>query len=141
MKKFLLGTTVNARATDLGLLLIRIFSGIALALAHGVGKFPPSARFIQNVGAMGYPFPTVFAWAAAFAELFGGLLLAAGLLTRPASFFILVTMSSAAFLRHRGDPFLDRERALLYAAVALLFLLAGAGRYSLDAMLGTKKRR
>jgi putative oxidoreductase len=130
---------VNAPLTDAGLLVLRVFAGLALALGHGWGKLPPSPGFIEGVGNMGFPWPALFAWAAAFAEFAGGLLLAAGLLTRPASLLIFFTMATAAFIRHAPDPFSGKEKALLFLFIALLFLLAGAGRYSLDALFSRRR--
>lgn len=141
IRALLFGTTTNAPTADLGLLLLRLFTGLALALAHGRGKFPPSPRFIDGVAGMGFPAPELFAWAAAGAELIGGILLAIGLLTRPASLMIVATMAAAAFIRHAPDPFSDKEKALLFGAIALLFLIAGAGRFSIDAMLRRGGRR
>ena len=140
VRNFLVGTTTNARSTDLGLLLLRVFTGLALALAHGRGKFPPSPRFIEGVERMGFPMPELFAWAAASAELIGGALLVVGLLTRPSAFFILLTMATAGFIRHAPDPFSGKEKAFLFGVVAVLFLLAGAGRYSLDALFRRGRR-
>lgn len=142
LRNYLLGTTTNARSTDLGLLILRVFSGLALALAHGRGKFPPSDRFVEGVAKLGFPLPEVFAWAAAGAELIGGVLLALGLLTRPSALLIAFTMGTAAFLRHANDPFSGKEKALLFLVIAVVLLLAGAGRYSIDAwMRGGGKRR
>jgi putative oxidoreductase len=129
------GATTDSRAADLGLLILRVFAGLALALAHGLGKVPPSDRFIVGVAEMGLPFPGLFAVLAATAEFGGGLLLALGLLTRPAAFLVAGNMLIVSVLAHAGDPFGVREKPILFGAVALLFLLAGAGRYSLDAML------
>jgi putative oxidoreductase len=129
------GGTNNAAATDAGLLALRAFAGISLALAHGLGKLPPSEGLVGAVGSMGFPMPALFAWAAALSEFAGGLLLALGLATRPSALFIAVTMATAGFVRHAPDPFGRKELALLYLAVAILFLLAGAGRYSVDALL------
>lgn len=126
---------------EVGRLLLRLFAGLALAFGHGVGKLPPSRRFIEGVEKMGLPMPEVLAWAAGLSEFAGGLLLAVGLLTRPASFFILVTMLVAGVLRHAADPFPEKEKAFLFAAVALFFLLAGAGRFSLDAMIRRRRGR
>ena len=139
--RFLFGPPagVNAPLTDAGLLVVRLFAGLALAFGHGLGKLPPSPGFVEGVGAMGFPLPGLFAWAAAVAEFAGGLLLAAGLLTRPASLLIFFTMATAAFIRHAPDPFSGKEKALLFLFVALLFLLAGAGRYSLDALLARRR--
>lgn len=135
MRKLLFGTTINAKPTDAGLLALRIFTGLALALAHGLGKLPPSPRFIEGVANMGFPLPVVFAWAAALAESLGGVLLALGLATRPTAVLIAATMATAGFIRHAADPFSTQEKAFLFGMVALLFVLAGAGRYSIDALI------
>lgn len=128
-----------SRAADAGLLLARVFAGVGLALGHGMGKLPPSARFVGGVEEMGFPLPLLFAWAAALAESAGGFLIALGLLTRPASAAVLVTMLVAAFLRE-GPSFGDKEKPLLYAAFALLLLLSGPGRYSVDALFRGRSR-
>ena len=126
---------------DVGLMCLRVFAGLALALAHGWGKMPPPQPFIEGVEALGFPLPTLFAWAAGLAEFVGGILLAVGLLTRPAAFFILCTMLSAAFLQHADDPFNVSERAFLYGFIALAFLLAGPGRLAIDPLLRRRGSR
>jgi putative oxidoreductase len=125
----------GSRVADAGLLLVRLFAGLALAFAHGAGKMPPSERFAAGVAELGFPAPEVFAWAAGLSEFLGGLLLAIGLLTRPAALAIAFTMGVAAFGRHAADPFADKEKALLFLAVALMFLLVGSGRYGLDRLI------
>lgn len=125
----------SSATADLGLLLVRIFAGLALAFAHGVGKLPPSEPFLAGVAEMGFPLPVLFGWAAALAEFAGGILIALGLLTRPAALFVAITMAVAAFIRQAGAPFGERELALLYGTVAVTLLLTGAGRYSIDARL------
>lgn len=132
------GSDVRGTGANWGLAILRIFSGLALAFGHGIGKIPPSDGFIQGVAKLGFPLPGFFAWAAGSAEFFGGILLAAGLLTRPSAFFILCTMSVAGFIRHAGDPFSSKEKAFLFAAIALLYLLVGAGKYSVDAFMRRK---
>lgn len=129
------GSQIKALPADLGLTILRLFAGLALALGHGLDKMLPSQMFIDMVSAMGFPAPTFFAWSAALSELVGGLLLAIGLFTRPASLFILTTMGVAAFMHHGADPFKDQELALIYGAVALVFLFSGGGRLSLDHFL------
>jgi putative oxidoreductase len=129
------GARGNSSAFDLGLLPLRVYAGLALALAHGLGKLPPSPRFVDTVAGFGLPYPGVFAWAAGASEFLGGLLLAAGLLTRPSAFFILCTMLVAGVLQHANDPFSQKEKAFLFAGTAFLFLCVGAGRYSLDARM------
>ena len=136
MRKLLFGGSVHgAWPADVGLMALRAFAGFALALAHGINKLPPAGGFIEGVEGLGFPVPVVFAWAAGLAEFVGGLLLAVGLLTRPAAFFILCTMLTAAFLQHADDPFNVSERAFLYGFVALAFLLTGSGRLGIDALI------
>jgi putative oxidoreductase len=129
------GAATGSRATDAGLLLLRVIGGAALAFGHGMGKVPPSDGFIGRVGQMGLPAPELFAWLAMTAEFGGAILLIVGLLTRPAALLVCGNMLIVALLGHAGDPFGDREKAVLFGAIALLFLLAGAGRYSLDALI------
>ena len=109
-----------------------------MALGHGLGKIPPSERFVNGTAEMGFPLPEFFAWSAGGAEFGGGLLLALGLLTRPASFFIGCTMLVAGFIRHAADPFGGKEKALLYLAISIAFALVGAGKYSIDAVIRSR---
>jgi putative oxidoreductase len=125
-------------APDLGMLVVRLFAGLSLSLAHGVNHFPPPEKFSGIVAAMGFPAPTFFAWAAGTSEFVGGILLALGLATRVASALILCTMFTAGIINGIGDPYHNRELPLLFGAVALMFLLSGAGRYSLDELIAAR---
>lgn len=133
-RSLLFGSGETSTATDVGLLILRLGVGLPLAFAHGTGKIPPSAGFIEGVSGMGFPAPVLFAWAAGLAELLGGLLLALGLATRPAAFFVACTMAVAFFVRHADDTFADAEKALLFLVGALALLAAGAGKYAVDAV-------
>ena len=141
LRSLFFGSGDTSRATDLGLLILRLGIGLPLALAHGLGKVPPSAGFIDGTAEMGFPLPALFAWAAALSEFLGGLLLAVGLATRPAAFFVACTMAVAAFVRHGADPFGDKEKAVLFLVGALTLLFAGAGRYAVDAWIGRRATR
>ena len=135
LQRFLFGSVTREAPPDLGLVVLRVVAGLSLALGHGLGKVPPSAGFVEMVGGLGFPAPGLFAWGATAAELGGGLLLALGLLTRPAGALIAVNMLVVTLLAHAGDPFGDREMGLLYGVIALAFAVLGAGRYSLDALV------
>lgn len=139
-KRLLFGSTpLASQAADVGRMLLRVFAGLALAFAHGLGKLPPSEGFISMVGGLGFPGSPFFAWMSGLAEFGGGVLLALGLLTRPAALLIVLNMTTAILLAHAGDPFGDRERALLFGFIALFFLCAGAGRYALDALIRDRR--
>ncbi len=122
-------------SSDLGLLLVRLAFGGTLALVHGWPKMFDVSQFAEGVARLGFPAPSLFAFAAAAGELLGGLCLALGLFTRPASLLVLVTMLVAALHVHGADPFAKKELALAYAAISLALLVAGAGRFSLDRVL------
>ena len=123
---------------NVGLLILRVFIGAAL-LTHGWGKmFGDLGGFIEGVGKMGFPAPAVLGFLAAFAESFGAILLAVGLLTRPAAFLIVATMAGAALKVHGGQSFGEQEMAWLYLVPALFFLLKGAGKWSLDWIVSRK---
>jgi putative oxidoreductase len=127
------GVRSSSVLQEIGLTPLRLFAGLALCLGHGLGKFPPSPGLVSRVEAFGFPMPALFAWAATGAEIVGGILLAIGLLTRPAAFFVVCTMATAVVFQHANDPFSGKEKALLFGFVAFAFLCIGGGRWSLDA--------
>jgi putative oxidoreductase len=121
----------GATPTDLGLAVLRLFFGITLALAHGWGKFSDLGGFAGKLEGK-VPMAWLLGPAAGLSEFVGGLLLAIGLFTRPAAFFVLVTMLVAGFYIHAADPFPKKELAFAYAAAALALVIAGPGSLSVD---------
>lgn len=133
------GAEISGVLPNLGLALVRVLTGLGLMLAHGLRKFPPPEQFVGVVeNVMGFPFPAFFAWCAVITEVFGGLLLALGLATRPVSLLIAFNMLAAGFIRHAADPFAVKEKALLYLVIAILFIFIGSGKYGLDELLRRK---
>src|SRR5687768_1526207 len=136
LKKILFGGESGLSfAANAGLTLLRIFTGVALMMAHGIGKVPPQEGLINRAGEIGFPAPTLFAWAAGLSEFVGGAFLALGFLTRVSSFFIACVMLTALVGVHHSDPFAKQELAFLYFFIALAFLLKGAGDWSIDRYL------
>lgn len=133
---------LQALTMTIGWTLIRVTFGFYLAYAHGFDKVfghaadgtANAVKFSAGVAKLGHPFdwaPLAFAWAAALSEFLGASLLAAGLFTRPAAFFVLFTMA-VAIRHHLADGLKDAESAMLYAVPALAFLLGGPGPIALD---------
>lgn len=140
MRQLLFGRPSPASGSmDAGLLILRVVSGLALALAHGIGKVPPTERFIGTVTRMGFPAPELMAWLAGLAELGGGLLLALGLVTRPTALLVAVHFVLVVVVANAGDPFIERERAVLFLMAAVTLLFTGPGRYSVDARLERRR--
>lgn len=137
MKRFLFhAESYSSNALNLGLLFFRASIGLTMAFAHGMGKIPPSAQFTGYVTSMGMP--GFMAWGAALAEFLGGILIAAGLLTRLNSAALAVTMMVAAFMAHGADPFQKKEMALLYLVCSIFIFIAGPGKFSLDGIINKK---
>ncbi len=147
MNNLLFGTTIQSPLGDFGFAVMRIGIGLYMAIGHGYGKMfgedrigPPEA-FIGYTESLGFPAPVLFAWMAALTEFFGGLALAAGLLTRPAALGMIGTMVVAAFIAHGSDPWVaapgerSKEMAMLYLLPSMAILAIGGGRFSVDALL------
>ena len=122
---------------DIALLLLRVVSG-AMLMQHGGQKLfgfpPPAGRAFAGA-------PELFSqmWVAGVLEMFGGLLLVLGLLTRIVGFLLAGELAVAYFTAHAPRavfPILNQgELAALYCFVFLFFAAAGGGRYSLDQLL------
>lgn len=84
--------------------------------------------------------PASLALVAGLIEFFGGLLLAAGLLTRPLALLVFGLMAVAVVQVHLPAGFFwtdgGFEYPLFWAIVALSYAIRGGGRYSLDALIG-----
>ena len=123
---------------DIGLVLVRVGFGLSLALAHGLGKLSHPDLFVNGLTQGGFPAPALLAWIAILSEFVGGLLLALGLFARPAAAFVIGTLGVAAFHVHGADPYQKKELALAYVVIGLAVLIAGPGRFSLDALLARR---
>lgn len=133
---------LTARASA-GLLVLRVVAGIAFAI-HGWGK-------IQHPLSWAGPqpmYPAFLLFLAAFSEFAGGIAWILGLLTPLASFGIACTMAFAVHLHAvvMKDPFVPDgpgkgawELAAVFFCIAVLFGLAGPGRYSADRLVFGQK--
>ncbi|TQS40612.1 DoxX family protein [Cryptosporangium phraense] len=93
----------------------------------------------DGFSALGYQPGALFALAAIVGELFGGLFLAAGLLTPLAAGGIIGVTINAMVAVNLGNGFFAThdgiELPLILSGAALGLLLAGPGRYSADARI------
>lgn len=133
------GAVVMPFGGEFGLFLSRVFIGLSMAFAHGLGKIQDPSRVIDGAAGMGFPLPELFGWAAAFSEFVCALLLVLGLATRPAALLLIATMGTAAFVAHGADPYGKKELALVYLAIFAIYLFMGGGRWSVDALIMKRK--
>ncbi len=120
---------------------LRLIAGIIFT-AHGAQKLfawfggyglEATGQWMQSIGITpGY----LMALMAGSAEFFGGLLLIVGLLTRPTSFVLAITMAVAIVTVHlEHGLFMSNngyEFALSLLAISISLMVSGAGKLSLD---------
>jgi putative oxidoreductase len=116
--------------------LIRFSLG-AIFVPHGYAKVfgPGAAGVAKIVGAWGLPAPMAWGWFIGGLELFGGILLAVGLLTRPVALMFVIEMIVAAVGVHSKIWAWNQGGAqypVFLAVFCFLVFLCGGGRHSLD---------
>lgn len=122
---------IEGRYAPQALSLVRIVTALLFVL-HGTSKlinFPPFP--------MALPEPGTLLWIAAVMELVGGLLLLAGLFSRPVAFILSGEMAVAYWMFHAPRSTFpsvnEGEPAILFCFIFLLIAAAGPGPWSLDA--------
>ena len=124
--------------------LVRVATGLML-LPHGAQKLfgwfggygvdATGQFFAAKLG-----LPASFALLAGLIEVFGGLALAAGFLTRVAAALVFALMAVAVIWVHWPVGYFwmtgGLEYPLMWALVALAFVFRGGGAYSVDALIG-----
>jgi putative oxidoreductase len=122
------------RGYDLGLLILRVWTGISLFLNHGLGKITGfsgmQAHFFD-------PFHIGSRWSlllSVCAETVCALLVVLGLATRWAALVIAIDLGVAFVLFHKFQLMGEHsgELAWVYFGAALTLFVAGGGRFSLD---------
>ena len=124
--------------------LVRVAAGLML-LPHGAQKLfgwfggygvdATGQFFAAKLG-----LPASFALLAGLIEVFGGLALAVGFLTRASAALVFALMAVAVIWVHWPIGYFwmtgGLEYPLMWAVVALAFVFRGGGAYSLDALIG-----
>ena len=138
----LLVTVTNHLQSPL-ILFMRVVWGVQLFQA-GWGKLLHIDKPIGYFKDLGIPFPVENAWLVGFTETFGGLFLAAGLLSRLTSIPLIINFI-VAYITTEQDGLKDllsfdtdkfsADTAFPYLATALVVFVFGPGVYSLDYLI------
>jgi putative oxidoreductase len=124
------------------LLLLRLYFFWQLFLT-GKGKLLNIGKVSEFFASLGIPLPTLNAYLIGSLECFGSLLLIVGLMSRPLSLLIVSSMVVAYFtadFEAISNMFSDPDKFVKadpfpFLVTAVIVLLFGPGKFSLDAML------
>jgi putative oxidoreductase len=130
--------------TSAGLLLLRV-TVAGVLLEHGLPKLGHPSTFIDTVGRLGVPLHRVAGWLEILGEVGLGCLVLLGLLTRVAGVLVTIMMGlvwGVVHLPHGWSPsgVLNGETALLLAVLGIVLVLTGAGAWSLDGVLASRRQ-
>ncbi|MES2475443.1 MAG: DoxX family protein [Verrucomicrobiota bacterium] len=152
MKRILLDCGTRDATASLGLLSLRIMTGLMMLIGHGI----PKIKNFDAILTKGFYQPDFFPLSllppqvnlglTIGAEAVAATLIILGLLTRPAAFVFGFAMIVAAFGAHASAPWFSmggpsKELAVLYLIPAIAIILSGAGSHSLDAVLSKDGKR
>ncbi|HEX7978662.1 MAG TPA: DoxX family protein [Gemmatimonadaceae bacterium] len=138
----LLFDSPSRRQIDTALAVLRVVLGVTFILHGGQKLFVFGFSGVSGAFAqMGIPAPGLLGPFVAFVEFFGGIAILLGLLTRLAALGIAATMAVAILTVHLKNGFFaptgfEFPLSLLGSAIALI--IAGAGDFSLDALIGKR---
>jgi putative oxidoreductase len=134
---------VPSRRIDIVLAILRVVVGLVF-VAHGAQKLFVFglAGVAGSFGQMGIPAADIVGPLVALLEFFGGLAILFGLLTRLAALGLAMNMLGAVlFVHFRNGFFLPSgfEFAFTLLGANIALLLAGAGRFSLDHLVASRR--
>lgn len=142
-----------------GPLFLRLIIGFGF-MAHGWAKLSKGtpAGFEKLLTQLGVPLPHLTSWIASLVEVFGGLAILLGCFVGAAAIPLIVTMLVAMFTIHINYGFSSiktigltpqgpvfgppgYEINLLYIAGLISLITTGAGVFSIDSLLASKRTR
>jgi putative oxidoreductase len=134
----------STRLIDTAILFLRLMTGIIFFVA-GAGKvFGWFGGFGLKMTIGFYTqahIPVFWAYVSCYTELIGGILLIIGLLTRVAALGLVINMIVAVLIVGWSNFFMPTGAVYAFTLLinALVILLTGPMRFSLDALLGQRR--
>ncbi len=132
-------TSTTPMDTDFAILVLRIIFG-GMFIFHG---WPKLANFSDMVTMFNDPVGIGNEASVAlvvFAEVFCGLFILLGFLTRFSVIPVFITMLVAYFVAHKADPFTNKMLPFVYLFLCVVIFILGSGRYSLDAVIFNRNK-
>ena len=116
--------------------LLRVVAGLLL-VTHGYGKIINPFGAAGMVESLGFYPGVIWSPLLAATEFFGGILVAIGLFTRPASFAAMIVLLVTVYFHGivKAEGLGGAEKSILWAAIFLFFAVRGGNRHSVDAKM------
>lgn len=116
---------------DLGLLFLRVGSGLIMMLSHGWGKLLGFSQSLNSFpDPLGVSSPVSLTLTVG-AEFFCAALLVLGIKTKWVAIPLTITMLVAAFVVHSADPWDKKELAVMFALCYGTLAMTGGGKFSI----------
>jgi len=130
-----------ARYADVGLLLLRVLTGVFLVygVVDNVVSTERMAEFATFMAANDFPAPQLLAPFSVYVQLLCGIALLLGFLTRWAGIVVALHFVVALFMVHWSQDFRGWWPAIVLVGIGVQFALTGAGSISVDARLNSKR--
>lgn len=154
MKKFFFDCGTRDAVASVGFLALRVLVGLMMLIGHGIPKIQNYATrkdffYVPDFFPLRLMTPQVSLMACIGAEVVAAVLLIIGLATRPAAFVLGFCMVIAAFGAMGASPWFQKsatlietkELSVMYLIPMIAIILAGAGAYSLDALIYKEGKR
>lgn len=133
--------SLTDRNTDRALLVLRLALAVSF-IVHGHMKvFGMHHAGVEGFfTTLGIPLPGLAAWGVMILEFGGGILLAMGLFTRVLALLFVADMLGAVVFAVGSKGFVGGyETEYLLACGSLALAIGGAGAYSIDAMISSRR--
>ena len=136
MKKLLFSNVyLSSFKANIGIAILRIYTGVSMAFGHGINKIPPSGKFAENVASMGFPCSKLFLMGSGHIRIWWRTTYCLRPHDPTSIFFSWCNYVRRSIHSPRTSPFMQKEKALLFLFITILLILVGAGKYSIDRMI------
>ena len=122
--------------------LLRVWIGV-IFIRYGLSIWHQSNMldFANTLQTINIPFPLLSAWLCKSTEFFGGIFLVLGFLKRPACVFLIIDMSVATFVFHKGLLLQNGMTTFLLLICCLTILLSPSDKLSIDWLISKVRNK
>jgi len=126
--------------TDLGLLLLRVLTGVFIiyGVIDNVFSAERMQEFVEFLSANGFVAANLMAPLSVYTQLLSGIAFVLGLMTRWAGIVLAINFVVAVIMVHWTLDFRAWWPALVLVGIGLQFAFTGAGRHSIDALIARR---